>query len=419
MAPKTKPPGSPGPFGFTGREMALLSIIIILAIALPALWFSFSRDGQNTAPSTVVKIEQTDTPAQTRTLTSTFTVIPETPIPSLTATTPNIVETPLTPTIASLQTATVTSTHTATPSPETPPESPTVTPTLMTPTFTPTPTLTPTLIPQPQPRAATIIYVQTTNQGDHSLAMARSSGAKVDNFFLRDAAAPAWSPDGSKIAFFREPGAPQVEGVYLVDSTGDNITPLVPGVDHIRNIAWSPDGTKLAYEFTPPGIPAEVIVVDAQNGQEFGKFNGEQPAWSPNGQKLIAKACLPDCGLWRFAFNGAQEAQITFNGTDSFPFWSRNGQYMAFSSNRDDNWEIYLQQMASYSPQGRPIRLTHRPASDIAPVFSPDSLTIYLITDHYGAWWVTRINLNGQNERKIVEGIGLGSDWSLSRVAVR
>jgi Tol biopolymer transport system component len=54
---------------------------------------------------------------------------------------------------------------------------------------------------------------------------------------------PAWSPDGSRIAFVRG------GDIYLITSDGTGITPLTnDGKSH--DPAWSPDGAKIAFVST-------------------------------------------------------------------------------------------------------------------------------------------------------------------------
>jgi TolB protein len=130
----------------------------------------------------------------------------------------------------------------------------------------------------------------------------------------------------------------------------------------------------------------------------------------------VIKSCEPGCGLWLVDTQGKIQQQITNNGTDSYPAWSSDGHYLAFSaSERDNNWEIYLLDWAN----DQLTRLTHRQGTDTTPVFGPCSQEIYLRTDQYGGWWITAMKLDGSDEYKVQEGVGSTSDWGLARPAVR
>jgi TolB protein len=72
-----------------------------------------------------------------------------------------------------------------------------------------------------------------------------------------------------------------------------------------------------------------------------------------------------------YALNQAdrQLVRLTHNpAEDRDPTWSPDGSYLAFASNRSDNWDIYLLDLVS----GILIRLTHDPAFDAHPSWSPD-----------------------------------------------
>jgi Tol biopolymer transport system component len=261
---------------------------------------------------------------------------------------------------------------------------------------------------------------------NHRLELATSRADMItDQLHLR-AAAPAWSPDGNKLAFFGVEGISELEGVfsqgngvYVVDILGAQaVNPkLLMPQDHIKNIAWSPNGHYLALEVSIPSVPSEVVVIDADNGQELSRFLGEQPAWSPDSRELVIKACRGTCGLWLVNISGQNGRTLTDNGTDSFPTWSPTDNLIAFSSqSRHNNWEIYLLDLNS----GQIERVTHRPGSDTVPIFGPCGQEIYLLTDQYSdSWRLTAVRLDGSGEYLVVRDLGRTNNWGIIRPAIR
>ncbi|NJN98516.1 MAG: hypothetical protein HC875_32720 [Anaerolineales bacterium] len=278
-------------------------------------------------------------------------------------------------------------------------------------------------ITAPYPRPAQIVFVQSRTV-EHDLSLMASDNRILNTDLHGRAAAPAWSPDGTMLAFSGQSGISELGGIYgqgsgvwlvdVVNTQARNPRQLV-AQDHVNNIAWSPDGTRLAFEVAAPGLHREIRVVNAGDGQEVGRFPGEQPAWYPDSRRLIIKICAPDCGLWQVNLQGGGGQQITSGDTDSYPIWSPGGDYLAFSSRRDGNWEIYLLRSAD----GGLLRLTHRPETDTTPVFDSCGQNVYLRTDAFGSWWITVMKLDGSDERKIQADVGPSEDWGLARPAVR
>jgi hypothetical protein len=112
--------------------------------------------------------------------------------------------------------------------------------------------------------------------------------------------------------------------------------------------AWSPDGTKIAFGSNRDHEAGEVHVMDA-DGTDVTRltdnlsFDGE-PAWSPDGTK-IAFATDRDGGqpdIWVMDADGDNQVQLTDDpGADNEPSWSSDGERIAFQSDRDGNLEIY------------------------------------------------------------------------------
>jgi Tol biopolymer transport system component len=90
---------------------------------------------------------------------------------------------------------------------------------------------------------------------------------------------PAWSPDGTTIAFARQYRGPQA--VYLVRPDGSGLRRLTMG----RSPSWSPDGKSIAYSL---GNSVYAINDDGAGRRLVVRALGKPDVrWSPDGRKLL------------------------------------------------------------------------------------------------------------------------------------
>ena len=98
-----------------------------------------------------------------------------------------------------------------------------------------------------------------------------------------------------------------------------------------------------------------------------------RPMWSPDGTK-IAFSSNRDGNYEIYLMNadGAQVVNLTKNGfTDSEPSWSPDGNYILFVSNRDRNDEIYRMKADGTEV----VRLTKNPKDDWNPAGSQKEIS--------------------------------------------
>ena len=166
--------------------------------------------------------------------------------------------------------------------------------------------LYPSLSPQMDRIAFTLAPIGSP--GDRGIVTTKPDGTDLKVLFDTPAvfdSAPAWSPDGMKIAFESD-----VDGdreVYVMNRDGSNLTQLTTNTIHDEGPAWSPDGTMLAYTSGPNDLTTDVHLMTA-SGVHLAQltdsaFRDESPDW----QAIPAPDTDRRCGN----VDGAEDVRAT------------------------------------------------------------------------------------------------------------
>jgi Tol biopolymer transport system component len=177
---------------------------------------------------------------------------------------------------------------------------------------------------------------------------------------------PSWSPDGTEIAFasFRNSNWE----IYVVRSSdGGEERQLTEDIDPSRRDpstfpAWSPDGSTIAFfSDRPQAFGLYTMSADTGGSESFivpTTAGNNSPSWFPDGSKL---AYSNSTELWVTDPNGSSPTQLTTGARVAFGVSvSPDGSKIAFTSERDNNFEIYVAD-ADGTDQ---VNITNSPGSD-------------------------------------------------------
>jgi len=252
--------------------------------------------------------------------------------------------------------------------------------------------------PGPDPGPGRIIFTRIGNGRADIYAM-DLNGTNLErlttSFALEDWG--TWSPDTLKIAYESDQRADTTQAVhfhlYVMNSDGSSGDSYHP--------AWSPDGSKIAFGSTRDSNP-EIYVMDP-NGSNIVRLTYDsaqdaQPAWSPDGTK-IAFVSDRDGNAEIYVMNadGSGPVNLTNHaGADYAPAWSPDGTKIAFQSDRETDFAVWVMN----ADGSNPIRLTDPSTPAGAPSWSPDRTRIAY--EQGGDLWV--MNADGNRKIRVTSG---------------
>ena len=182
--------------------------------------------------------------------------------------------------------------------------------------------------------------------------------------------------------------------LQVADADGFNAQSVLASQEPIISPAWSPDGSRIAYVSFDQKKPVVVVQNLAQGTTRVvANFRGNNsaPAWSPDGKQL-AVALTKDglTQIYRIAATGGDAERLTESaGIDTNPAWSPDGQWLAFMSDRGGSPQIYRQPAAGGPAQ----RLTFEGTYNAAPRFSPDGRYLAFVQRENGRFRIATLEL--------------------------
>ena len=224
--------------------------------------------------------------------------------------------------------------------------------------------------PEISPDGRFVAYtLRETNWEDNAyeteiwVADARTNTTRQLTNAKKSSQSPAWSPDGSKLAFISD--RTDKRQIYVINPQAGEADALTTGDEGVSNFAWSPDGKSIAYTSTEPKSAAikdrekkygEFEIVDrdhrmthlfvldvstkATRALTSGAFAVGAFNWSPDGKSIAfdhrinsdpANGGSADISIVSIA-DGSVRKLVTQNGPDTNPVWSPDGSRIAFTT---------------------------------------------------------------------------------------
>jgi Tol biopolymer transport system component/DNA-binding winged helix-turn-helix (wHTH) protein len=215
---------------------------------------------------------------------------------------------------------------------------------------------------------------------------------------------PAFSPDGSRIAFSSCRGlAGAVPQVWLVNADGTDKQPLTLGAPSSGIPRWFPDGRRILFlegHWKPKGLYAIDIQTRQQSqiasiSQDFETFD-----LSPDGKHVVFNSTMAGTvNLWLLNLGDGKTTQLTFDKELlGFPTWSPDGESIAAEMQRGPDTNIVILSKSG----ARLTQITSDHALNWPHSWSPDGdHIIFAKRESTGFWNVWSVSKSTLKERKL------------------
>lgn len=246
--------------------------------------------------------------------------------------------------------------------------------------------------------------------GTASIQEARVEGRVIENVGIGNLY-PAWSPDGSRLAWLSNRGEDYMglRSLWITDSSLDKKKKIAEAV--ASSVSWSPDGNKLIYGkkklYGNGQKYFELYTYDFKTRKKKRITTSKRarfPDWSPKGDRIVT--VIEQDGTSNLALvspNGKNWRQITtlMNGEQIFnPHWMPDSKTILFTIFSDRGGR----DIAKIDSSGQAIEYivqTEWDTRDAVP--APDGKSIYYSSDETGIFNIHRRFLDSGKDEQVTQ----------------
>ncbi len=188
------------------------------------------------------------------------------------------------------------------------------------------------------PNGAEIAYIVSrpnykTDRSERTLMLydIAAHSQRALTFERKGVASPAWSPDGTRLAFLalRGEGKDAQEQIYVMNMRGGDPVAITDASEGVQQFAWRPDGNAIAY-------------VTADEPKNKKEIEHHLDAFVVGDQSYMEDSAPTPSHIWLIGADGAQNERLT-EGSWSLPpaappsspssplSWSPDGRFIVFS----------------------------------------------------------------------------------------
>jgi len=293
--------------------------------------------------------------------------------------------------------------------------------------------------PNWSPNGRTIAYIHTVQTGpttsENAIFVMTPLGGSQHQIQDLSPDAPcqlSWSPDSKLLAFGNTP-AGESSGIFLVSPTDSSVHRLTtaPPKTQEGDPAFSPDGTQIAFIRWVGPTSSDLYLVNARGGQvkRVTALNRGMmsPAWTADSKRIIIGiegGFWGDIGLFSIPATGGEPERLPFISSNAFaPAFSPQGDKLAFATAFWDSniWSVPLLSAESSASRSRPgsgkwpdpSKVIASTRFEMQPQVSPDGNRLAYVSDQDGALAVWLSKPDGSDPFRLATALLGGSpQWS-------
>lgn len=193
--------------------------------------------------------------------------------------------------------------------------------------------------------------------------------------------------------------------LQVADADGYGAQTVLASQEPILSPAWSPDGSSLAYvsfEKKKPVVYVQNLNTGARRELVSVKGSASAPAWSPDGRKLaLALTRDGNSQLYLVNADGGNLQRWSANAIiDTEPDFSPDGKWILFTSDRGGSAQIY--RMPAVGGQAQ--RLSFDGSYNVSPHFSPDGKSFVFVQRQEGRFRIAIQDLASGQVQVLTDG---------------
>ena len=246
-----------------------------------------------------------------------------------------------------------------------------------------------------------IAYVNRDNK-TYRLVVADSDGYGEQSILTlkEPILSPAWSPDGSHLAYVTFEQGRAITYVQSLFTRQRFVLAAFPGSNSAP--AWSPDGKQLAIVLTRDGTSSIYLVRPDGSGLKritFSDAIDTEPHFSPDGRFLLfASDRGGSVQIYRMPVDGGYAERMTFEGNNNFsPRYSPDGNSFVFMHSTGGQFYI-----ATMDFQTKQMQVLTDVGWDKKPSYAPNGKLVLFATESLNRGILATVSSDGRVKQKMI-----------------